>query len=296
MAGAALRLAALRGPSPRRARRRPWRLIPYLLILAVFVAASAAPGLLAPYDPLAGDLLARLLPPGAVAQGHVHWLGTNALGRDELSRLIYGARVSLVTALASVLLAGAVGGILGLLAGYYQRWAGAVLMRLADVFLSIPFLLLAMLAVAVLGPSERNVIAVLAMARWPIYARMAYGGTLKVRKAEFVEAARAIGAGDGRTMLRHILPQVLPSLLVIGTLEIGFMIMFEAALAFLGLGTQPPYPSWGSMLANGQAYIDTAWWLITFPGVAVFLVVLAFNQIGEHVQDRLDPRARSRRS
>ncbi|MHB1681355.1 MAG: ABC transporter permease [Bacilli bacterium] len=209
--------------------------------------------------------------------------------------MIYGARVSLMVSAAAVLISGTIGGALGVLAGYYQKTIGSLIMRFADIVLSVPFLLLAILTVAVLGPNLINLILVLSMTRWPRYTRVAYGQTLSVVNQDFVKSSKSLGATPNRLITTHIFPEVIPSLIVVATLEVGLMIMFEAALSFLGLGVQPPNPSWGSMLTEGQQYIYSAWWLATFPGLAIFLVVLSVNLLGDHVRDRLDPKNTNRR-
>lgn len=268
--------------------KRLWPVFPYLFILSIVLLFALFPGFFAPYNPIHGNLLARFQPVGTVMAGHTYWLGTDQLGRDELSRLIYGARISLFTALAAVWIAVIIGGPLGLVAGYYRGLIGTIIMRFTDMVLAIPFLLLAILTVAVLGPSFWDTILVLGLTRWTIYARISYASTLKLAQAEFVQASVALGARPARILWRHIWPQVVPNLLVVATGELGLMVMFEAALSFLGLGVQPPNPSWGSMLASGQNYMDTAWWLITFPGLAVFLVVLSFNRLGDYWRDRME--------
>ena len=248
---------------------------------------------MAPRNPLAQTLVDRLMPPGTRGtHGEVFWVGTDGLGRDALSRLIYGARASLVVASLAVACSGALGLFLGLAAGYYRGWVGAVLMRFVDIVLSIPFLLIAIAVVAALGPGLEHTVLVLGLTRWPRYARVAFAQTLAGRSREFVDAARALGGTDVRVMLRHVLPEVLPSIVVVGTLEIGLMIVYEAALSFLGLGVQPPTPSWGNMLADGRAYLATGWWLATFPGLAIMVTVLGANLLGDAVRDRLDPRVR----
>jgi peptide/nickel transport system permease protein len=262
-----------------------------LLLAAASVTALAAPWL-APQHPLTQELVNRLQPPGTRGPQSVYWLGTDGLGRDTLSRLIYGARASLAVAATAVAVSGTVGLFIGLAAGYYGAWLGALLMRFVDIVLSIPFLLLAIAVVAALGPSLVHTIVVLGFTRWPRYARVAHAQTLAARSRDFVQAARALGGTDGRLMVRHVLPEVLPSAVVVATLEIGLMIVFEAALSFLGLGVQPPTPSWGSMLADGRAYVASAWWLATFPGLAIMLTVLGANLVGDAVRDRLDPRIR----
>ncbi|MGP4020585.1 ABC transporter permease [Saccharopolyspora sp. 5N708] len=262
-------------------------LIP-LVVLAIYVLAAINAALLAPQDPNAVALAQRLLPPGA----H-HLLGTDALGRDVLSRVIYGARVSLLVAVGAVLVGGVVGVALGMIAAWRGGKIGAVLMRLVDIVLSVPFFLLAILVVAVLGPSLLNVVVCLALVRWPRYARVAHSATLQARSRGFVRAATATGAPGWWIVLRHVLPEVLPVAIVVGTLELGLMVIYEASLSFLGLGVQPPTASWGSILSDGQQYIASAWWLATFPGIALFLLVLAANLLGDAARDRLDPAKRA---
>lgn len=217
------------------------------------------------------------------------------MGRDVYSRIIYGARVSLFIAVTAVLVSGTIGGVLGVLGGFYKNIVGTTIMRLADIVLSIPFLLLAIMAVVVLGPGLLNLIVVLGMVRWPRYARVAYGKTLATVNQDFVKATEALGAKPRRLIVRHIVPEVMPPLIVVATLEVGLMIIFEAALSFLGLGVQPPNPSWGGMLSEGQQYMTLAWWLATFPGLAIVLVVLSVNLIGDFVRDVLDPKGQTSR-
>ena len=259
-------------------------------ILLVAAFAAAFPFLLAPLNPDITNLSARLEGPGYSAGGVRFILGTDNLGRDILSRLIWGVRVSVVVATASVLVAGGFGGAMGIIAGSQKKILGPVIMRVADMVLSIPFFLLAILVVAALGPSVRNLVIVLALVRWPRYARVAYAQTIETSKREFVQAAIALGARKLRIVRRHILPEVLPPLVVVATLEVGLMVVYEAALSFIGLGVQPPTPSWGAMLSTGQEFVSTAWWISTFPGLALFLLVVAVNRLGDLVRDRLDPR------
>lgn len=280
---------------PRRARlravRRFLRWWPVAIVAAVGFAA-AFPGVLAPQNPDLIHLSARLAGPGTTLGGTHFWLGTDELGRDVLSRVIWGSRISVVVALVAVFVAGIGGGALGVVAGVRPKVLGVGIMRLADLVLSVPFFLLAILVVAVLGPSIVNEVIVLALVRWPRYTRVGYAQTIETSNREFVRSAVALGARRGRVVFRHILPEVLPSLVVVATLEVGLMIIFEAALSFVGLGAPPPAPSWGSMLSDGQLYVATAWWISTFPGIALFLVVIAVNKIGDRVRDRLDPRSR----
>jgi peptide/nickel transport system permease protein len=277
---------------PLKARRLPWTVVPFLAILAGLVLMAIFAPLVSPVDPNAQNLLARLKAPGFSSRGIVYYLGTDELGRDVLSRIIYGARVSLLVAFASVALSGVFGSTLGMVAAFYRGWVETVLMRLVDIVLSVPAILLAIITVAVLGPSLTNVVIVLALTRWPRYARVAYGQTLSVANMPYVRLSRFMGAGWFRLLSRHILPNIAGGLIVVATLEFGLMVLFEAGLSFLGLGVQPPTSSWGAMLSTGRNYVGTAWWIATFPGVALFLLVLAINLIGDHMRDRLDPRSR----
>lgn len=261
-------------------------------VIAIYVFAAAFPFVLAPHAPDATNFAARLQGPGTIGGTHF-WLGADDLGRDVLSRVIWGARVSLLVAGATVLVAGVVGGSIGVLAALERRFVGAVLMRIADMVLSVPFFLLAILVAIVLGPSVINVVIVLAVARWPRYARVAFGQTLDSMNRDSFHAAVALGARRLRLIRRYVLPEILPAITVVATLEVGLMVVFEASLSFVGVGAQPPTPDWGGMLAEGQQYIATAWWISTFPGLALFLFVLAVNKVGDRVRDLLDPRMRA---
>jgi peptide/nickel transport system permease protein len=279
----------------RRARGRLRRAIYWwpVAVLLVIAFVAAFPGLIAPHAPNAVNFAARLKGPG-YSLGHTHYLlGTDDLGRDLLSRVIWGARAPVEVALAAVLLAGVVGTAIGVIAASFPRVLGAILMRIADMVLSIPFLLLAILIATVLGPSIINLVIVLALSRWPRYTRVAYAQTREAFQQEFVRSAVALGARRTRVLLRHVLPEVLPPLIVVATLEVGLMVITEASLSFLGLGVQPPTADWGAMLSEGEQYISTAWWISTFPGIAIFILVLAINRLGDRVRDRLDPRERT---
>ena len=273
-------------------RRIPWAFLPFAAILVALVLMAVFAPLVAPLDPNAQNLLARLKAPGFQSRGIVYYLGSDELGRDVLSRVIYGAQVSLLVAFASVTLSGIVGSALGMIAAFYRGWVETIIMRLVEIVLSVPAILLAIITVAVLGPSLSNVVIVLAFTRWPRYARVAYGQTLSVANMPYVRLSRFMGAGWLRLLWRHILPNIAGGLIVVATLEFGLMVLFEAGLSFLGLGVQPPTASWGAMLSTGRNYVGTAWWIATFPGLALFLLVLSINLIGDHVRDRLDPRAR----
>jgi peptide/nickel transport system permease protein len=268
--------------------------IPLAVVVIYVIVALAAP-LVAPHAPNHTDLAARLLPPLGHASdgGGPYLLGTDDLGRDVLSRVLYGARVSLAVAFIAVVVSGLGGVALGLIAGWRRGWLGIVIMRLADIALSVPFFLIAILVVAVLGPSLVNVVIVLAMVRWPRYTRITYATVLETGERGFVKGVVALGAPGRWIVLRHILPEVAPLAVVIATLELGLMVIFEASLSFIGLGVQPPTASWGTMLSEGQQYVATAWWLATFPGLALFGLVLAVNMLGDAVRDRLDPTRRT---
>lgn len=266
-----------------------------LAVLALASFAAIFPYVLAPNLPDLTNLGARLRGPGTVVGGTSYLLGTDSLGRDVLTRVIWGTRISMLVAVVAVLAGGIVGSLLGIIAGTRRRILGSVIMRFADMVLSVPFFLLAILVVAILGPSLVNTVIVLATVRWPRYARVAFGQTLEAHSREFVKSSVAVGVGPWRLFSRHILPEVLPSLIVVATLEVGLMIIYEAALSFIGLGAQPPTPSWGAMLSEGQQYVASAWWIATFPGLALFIIVVSVNRLGDLLRDRLDPRERSHR-
>jgi len=224
-----------------------------------------------------------------------HPLGADELGRDILARIVYGSRVTLMIAAAAVVLGGVVGTLLGIVAGYYRGMVDRILMRIVDVQLALPLMLLALLVIAALGPSTLNLILVLALTSWLRYARIIRGQVLALREREFVLSAHAIGASTWRIMRKHLLPNVLTSALVVATLELARVIIMDAALSFLGLGVQPPNPSWGRMLADGRVYISTAWWIVTFPGLAILLTVLSVNLLGDWLRDYFDPKLRTLR-
>ena len=267
----------------------------WTFLIAFLLIAVLGPWV-APYDPVKTDLAHRLAAPTlSVAAPGAHVFGTDQLGRDILSRLIAGSRVTLAVAALAVVVGGVVGVLAGLCAGYYGKWVDRILMRLADVQLSFPLMLLAVLIVAALGPSLTNLIIVLALTTWVRYARIVRGEVLSLREREFVLAARAAGASSARIVLRHILPNVMTAVLVVGTLELARVIILESALSFLGLGVQPPSPSWGRMLADGRSYLESAWWLATIPGLAILLTVLSVNLVGDWLRDHFDPRLRASR-
>lgn len=286
---------AVSGPLPRaRAlRRRPigfrLTLIVGLGLVALAALGALAAPLLAPHPPEAADLGARLLPPAWLHPGAVYPLGTDAIGRDLLSRIIYGARISLEVGVLSVAVSGIAGTCLGLLAGYYGGWWGELVMRAADLQLSFPFILFAIVVIAVLGPGLSRIVLVLAVTQWASYARLVRSETLAVRETDYIQAARAIGLADRRIIWRHVLPNALGAVSVLATLSVANNILLEAALTFLGLGVDPSIPSWGGMLADSRNYIQTAWWDSTFPGLAIMLTVMGFNLVGDWLRDRLTP-------
>jgi len=266
------------------------------LVLMVMVLTALLAPVLSPHDPLAQDLSRRAGAPTISLSGLGPYpLGNDQLGRDMLSRLIYGSRVSLLVGVAVVTLGGSVGVILGILAGYLGGWTERIIMRLVDIQLAFPLILLALSIVAVLGPSLQNLVVALALTGWVSYARIVRAEVLSLREREFVQAARTLGATGRRIAFRHILPNVVAPATVVATLELARVVILEAALSFLGLGIQPPTPSWGRMLADGRDFIATAWWLATFPGLAIMLLVLSVNLVGDWLRDYFDPRLRRAR-
>ncbi|MBM4441562.1 MAG: ABC transporter permease [Candidatus Rokubacteria bacterium] len=278
--------------------RAPRRRVPWVVVLALafvgalFVMAVAAP-VLAPQDPVRQSLRVRLKPPTLeAADGRAHLLGTDHLGRDVLSRVIYGSRVSLMIGFAAVAVGSLIGSTLGIAAGYRGGWADTIIMTLADAQLAFPFILLAIGIIAVLGPSFPVLVLVVGLSGWMTYARVLRAQVLVVRSREFVDAIHALGGSTLRVILRHILPNVLSSLVVIATLELARAIVLEATLSFLGLGIQPPTPSWGGMIQEGREYLDSAWWISTFPGLTLMLSSLVVSRLGDWLRDVLDPTLR----
>jgi len=295
--GPAARAQAGGGRLDGRRLRQLWRLkgslVGAVVVLLVTLVALFAP-LVAPANPYLGRTLERLAPPFWIEDGTTQFLlGTDQLGRDTLSRLIFGARVSLSVAVLAVVGASVVGVLLGLFAGYYRRWIDWLISTMVNVMLSFPFVLLALAVIAVLGPSFSNLIVVLAITGWPVYTRVIRAQTLSLREREFVAASRVLGAGDPRIIFRHIFPNVVNLLVVIASLQIAQMIILESFLSFLGLGIQPPIPSWGSMLADGKIYMFDKWWMATIPGLAIFVTTLAINLVGDGLRDLLDPYSRT---
>ncbi|MDP2949146.1 MAG: ABC transporter permease [Chloroflexota bacterium] len=264
-----------------------WPVLP-LAILAILVAVAAFGPLLAPYDPTTGDLGSRLAHP--FTPGYL--LGTDHAGRDILSRLIYGARISLIVAMVSVTIGFFVGTAIGVVSGYFGGVVDEFLMRVVDIWYSLPFLMVALVVVLILGQSFNVLLALLAVLAWAPAVRVVRGQTLQLKEMDFVALARIAGASPVRLMFRHLFPGVLNSAVVIATLQVGHLIVAEATLSFLGAGIPPPTPSWGVMVSEGRDYIATAWWVAFFPGAAIFLVVVAFNFLGDWLRDKLDPRLR----
>ncbi len=284
-----------RGPSDlslaiRDLLRRPTALFGFLCLVFVIVWALV-PGWFASMDPYIQNLDITLKPPGYVdSTGFTYWAGTDQLGRDLLSRIIWGSRISLIVGFVAVLLSGLIGITLGLVAGFYGGIVDTIISRIIDIALSVPFILLAMSIVAILGPSLQNVILAMAIRTWIVYARPIRGAVLSAKEYEYIVGARATGCRTPRILIRHLLPNVLSTAIVIATLYLGRMIIIEASLSFLGVGVPPPTPAWGGMLADGRSYLDTAWWIAVFPGLALMLVVLGINLFGDWVRDALDPR------
>ena len=284
-----------RSPSDlRRAIRELLRRPPALFGLfcsTVVIIWALMPGLFAPMDPLEQNLDRYLKGPGYVdTLGRTYWLGTDQQGRDILSRVIWGSRISLIVGITTVVASGLVGVFLGILAGYHGGWIDTVISRIIDTLFAVPFILLAMSLVAILGASLQNIILAIALRTWIIYARVVRGEALSLRAQEFIAAAQAMGCGTTRILLRYLLPNVMASTIVVATLNLGRMIIIESSLSFLGLGVPPPTPTWGGMLAEGRAFLDTAWWIAFFPGVVLMLTVLGTNVLGDWLRDILDPR------
>ena len=263
-----------------------------VLILILLCTALFTP-LVAPHDPYAQNIMKRLLPPAWMEGGETtHLLGTDHLGRDLLTRIMYGTRISLVVGVAAVVLQVVIGVGLGLLAGYHGGRTDSVISFMVNVMMGFPFILLAMSLVAVIGPSLQNIIIALGVTGWPVFTRVARIETMKLREREFVLAATSLAFSTGRILVKHILPNLLPSILVLATVEVARAIIRESLLSFLGLGIQPPTPSWGMMLAEGRDYMLMQWWLAAFPGFAIFLAALGINLLGDALRDLMDPHLR----
>ena len=267
----------------------PLALLTFLLVIPALFASQVAP-----YDPLKGSLSKRLKPPAWQEGGTIEYpLGTDKLGRDMLSRIIYGARVSLMVSLVAIFVGGVIGTALGMISGYFGGWVDALLMRLVDISLSLPTILLALVLVAAVGPSFGTVITILMIFLWARYARLVRGETLAIKERDFIARARVAGASHIRIMVRYIFPNVVNSLVVLATLQVGYVILLESTLSFLGAGLPRPTPAWGLMIADGRELIVTAWWVSMFPGLAIMLTVLSLNLLGDWLRDHLDPKLRN---
>jgi peptide/nickel transport system permease protein len=276
----------------RQVKRYPLFSLGILVFVLVFPAIFAP--WVAPHDPFLGTLSNRLTPPVWQDGGTMeHVLGTDKLGRDILSRIIYGARVSLTVSLIAIFVGGIIGTVLGLISGYFGGKTDAVIMRLVDISLSIPTILLALVLVAAVGPSFGTVITVLIVLLWARYARLTRGETLAMKERDFIARARVAGASHTRIMVRYLFPNVVNSLIVLATLQVGYVILLESTLSFLGAGLPRAEPAWGVMVADGRELIVTAWWVSMFPGLAIMLTVLALNLIGDWLRDHLDPKLRN---
>ncbi|MEO2203621.1 ABC transporter permease [Paenibacillus pabuli] len=262
----------------------------FVLVWLVVLIAICAP-LLTSHDPAAVDPLNRLKPPAWLEGGtSEHWLGTDNLGRDMWSRIVYGARVSLIVGMGAVIVSGIIGAILGLLSGFYGKWLDAVIMRVGDAFMAIPTILFMLVVMAIVGPGITTLIFVIGVTNWVPFTRIVRSEVLSIKERDFVQAARSIGAKNGRLILKHILPNILSSFIVICGMNVGTTIIMEASLSFLGLGIKPPDVSWGGMLSDGRQYVATSWWVATFPGLAITFTVLGVIFLGDWLRDVLDPR------
>jgi peptide/nickel transport system permease protein len=273
-----------------RSRELPW--FAGAILIALVVTAAFAP-YLAPQSPTDGDITQKLIPPFWMERGEGgHPLGTDRFGRDVLSRVIYGSRISLIVSLLAIGLSGTFGTALGLISGYRGGLTDSLLMRFADIGLSLPTILIAVVLVAVSEPSFQNVVLVISLLLWPRFARQIRGETLAVKEQDFVALAVVAGRSNIWIISRHIFPNVVPTLLVISTLQVGYVILLEGTLSFLGVGVPPPNPAWGLMIAEGRGFLATAWWITLFPGLAMLLTVLAVNLMGDWLRDHLDPKLR----
>ena len=266
--------------------------IPLMLLTLLVISAIFAPWL-APHEALKSDMANQFIPPSWMTGGSSHYLlGTDYFGRDLLSRIIYGARVTAIVAFMAIIFSALLGTVIGLISGYIGGWFDALLMRITDATLSVPYLVIAIVFAAAIGTGMWNVIIILTVFQWPVYARQIRAEALAIRETDYVALARIAGVSHRRMLYKHFFANVIPTLLVLATFHIGDVIMWEATLSFLGLGIPPPTPSWGSMVADGQAYIVTHWWISAFPGIAILLTVLAANIFGDWIRDKLDPKLR----
>ena len=271
--------------------------VPYLGLgcLAVFFCMVVFADLISPYDPYLGNLADTTIPPFWEQGGTTaHLLGTDMLGRDVLSRLIHGSRLSLLISVGCIAFYGTIGVILGIVAGFFGGKTDMLIMRVADFWMSLPGIVVLFMLAAVYGPSAKTIIITFGIMGWPSYARIVRGECLSLKQRDFVRLARVAGCSDPRIMFSHILPNIVNTIIILATIEIGGIIVYVAILSFLGLGTQPPSCDWGLMLAEGRKYITYAWWLVTFPGIAIVIAVLGFNLTGDWLRERLDPKQKLR--
>lgn len=272
---------------------RRYPVLPVTVLIVVLVIPALFADFIAPHDPIAGNIRVRLLPPAWVDGGDWHYvLGTDTLGRDILSRVMFGARITAQVSIAALLVGGTIGSVLGLVAGYFGGWADHIIMRLVDINLSMPLILLALTLVVLFGPGVSTTIAVVALLLWARYARQVRAEVLTLKEMDFVARARVAGASNMRIIFRHIFPNVINTLIVLATLQVGNVILLEASLSFLGAGIPPPDPAWGVLIAEGRDFIATAWWLSVIPGLVIMVTVLSMNVFGDWLRDHLDPKLR----
>jgi peptide/nickel transport system permease protein len=269
-----------------RLKRNPLAVIGLAITVTLILMAVFAPWI-APHDPIAQDLGNRFVPPWSAN----HWLGTDEFGRDILSRILFGSRITLYIVLLVILTAPVAGLLIGTVAGYFGGWTDTILMRITDIFLAFPKLILALALVAVLGPGMENAVLAIALTSWPPYARVARAETLTVRNSDYIAAVKLQGAGSARVIWGHVMPMCLPSVIIRVTLDMAGVILTAAGLGFLGLGVQPPLPEWGLMISSGRKFLFEQWWVATMPGLAIFIVSLGFNLLGDGLRDVLDPRS-----
>ena len=274
-------------------KTNPFAIAGVSILLVVLICALFSPWL-APIDPHEQVLNRAMKPPMYEQDGKVFYLGTDHLGRDLLSRVIYGARVSLIVGISATGIAGSIGLFLGLISGYYGGVTDYIIMRMVDFVLSFPFILLALATIAILQPSLWLIVVLIAFRQWTIYARIVRGNVLAIRESEYVTSTRASGGSDFRIIFKHILPNVLSPIIVIASLYLGRLVVIESGLSFLGLGVPPPTPTWGGLLAEGRSYLYVSWWIVTFPGLAITITVLGANLVGDWLRNVLDPRLRAR--
>lgn len=284
---------ALKSKANRRIPRIEWGAAIGALIVLIMVVVAVLSPILVPMEPSQTNLMDRLQEPGYVNEaGQKYVLGTDHLGRDVFSRIIYGARISLFVGIISVLITAVVGTILGMLAGYVGGAMDTIVMRMVEVTMTLPSEILALALIGIMGSGLENIIIAVVITRWAKYARVQYGQVMSFSNREFIQAARTIGAGTNRILFKHMLPNILSTSIVLATLDLGAVIIFESSMSYLGFGVPLSIPTWGSMLADGRQYITDAWWMCVFPGLAIMLTVLGFNLLGDWVRDKLDPTLR----